>query len=318
VRLIDPSSGRPEAPHLLTHGQVSYHLARRLGGGAMGEVYSARAVGGGVDRWVCIKRLAGRLDPEDAVLLREEARILASVRHANVLALLAVGEEPNGEPFLVLELVDGLDLKGLCAALASGDRLPDMVAVHIACALLRALAAVQRYLPGLVHRDVTPHNVLVSTHGEVKLADFGIALARDRARWTQPLFVKGKVGYMSPEQILGAEIDGRSDQFAVGVILYELLAGERPWGLARGSRELRAVVEERPRPLPRGRSRMDRALSGVVMRLIARRPDDRYRSPEDALRALAPFGAGELGSLRLASLVAALCGSSDREAIRRG
>jgi eukaryotic-like serine/threonine-protein kinase len=303
VRLIDPGCKRPPAPRLLTHGQVSYHLVRRLGAGAMGEVYSARAVGGGVERWVCIKRLAGRLDPEDAVLLREEARILASVRHANVLAFLAVGEEADGEPFLVLELVEGLDLKALCAARANGDRLPDMVAVHIACALLRALAAVQRYLPGLVHRDVTPHNVLVSTHGEVKLADFGIALARDRTRWTQPLFVKGKVGYMSPEQILGAEIDGRTDQFAVGVILYELIAGERPWGVARGAGELRAVVEERPRPLPRGRSRMDRALAGVVMRLIARRPEDRYRSPEDALRALAPFGAGELGSLRLASIV---------------
>jgi serine/threonine-protein kinase len=263
---------------------------------------------------VCIKRLAGRLDPEDAVLLREEARILASVRHANVLALLAVGEEADGEPFLVLELVDGLDLKSLGGALAQGDRLPDMVAVHIACALLRALAAVQRYLPGLVHRDVTPHNVLVSTHGEVKLADFGIALARDRTRWTQPLFVKGKVGYMSPEQILGAEIDGRTDQFAVGVILYELLAGERPWGVARGAGELRAVVDERPRPLShgrgRGRSRMDRALAGVVMRLIARRLEDRYRSPEDALRALAPFGAGELGSLRLASIVEGLHGTS--------
>jgi serine/threonine-protein kinase len=122
--------------------------------------------------------------------------------------------------------------------------------------------------------------------------------------------VKGKVGYMSPEQILGAEIDGRSDQFAVGVILYELLAGERPWGFARGAGELRAVVDERPRPLARGRTRMERALAGVVMRLIARRPEDRYRTPEDALRALAPFGAGELGSLRLASLVTTLCGSN--------
>jgi eukaryotic-like serine/threonine-protein kinase len=296
---------RPLAPPVLPHGSVSYHIVRRLGGGAMGDVYSARAVGGGVERWVCIKRLAGTLDPEDAALLREEARILASVRHANVLALLAVGEEPDGEPFLVLELVDGLDLKRLCGALPVGERLPDMVAVHIACALLRALGAVQRSLPGLVHRDVTPHNVLISTEGEVKLGDFGIALARDRTRWTQPLFVKGKIGYMSPEQILGGDLDGRSDLFAVGVILYELLAGERPWGRPRGTGELRAVVEERPRPLPRRRNRLERALAAVVERLLAHRPDDRYASPEDALRALAPFGAGELGSLRLASIVSA-------------
>jgi serine/threonine-protein kinase len=295
-------------PRVLVHGQVSYHLVRRLGGGAMGDVYSARAVGGGVERWVCIKRLAGMLEPEDAVALREEARILASVRHANVLALLAVGEEPDGEPFLVLELVDGMDLKRLGGALPGSDRLPDMIAVHIACAILRALGAVQRYLPGLVHRDVTPHNVLVSTHGEVKLGDFGIALARDRARWTQPLFVKGKVGYMSPEQILGADIDGRSDLFAVGVILYELLAGERPWGPLRGARELRAVVDDPARPLPRRRTRVERALAGVVERLLARRPEDRYATPEDALRALAPFGAGELGSLRLGGLVAPIAG----------
>ncbi len=295
-------------PRVLVHGQVNYHLLRRLGGGAMGDVYSARAVGGGVERWVCIKRLAGTLEPDDAALLREEARILASVRHANVLALLAVGEEPEGEPFLVLELVDGMDLKRLCMVLPAGDRLPEMIAVHISCAILRALGAVQRCLPGLVHRDVTPHNVLVSTHGEVKLGDFGIALARDRARWTQPLFVKGKVGYMSPEQILGADIDGRSDLFAVGVILYELLAGERPWGPLRGVRELRAVVDEPARPLPRRRNRAERALAGVVDRLLARRPEDRYATPEDALRALAPFGAGELGSLRLGALVAAIEG----------
>ncbi len=298
--------GTSAAPGLLNHGEVTYHLVRRLGSGAMGDVFSARAVGGGVERWVCIKRLAGTLDREDAVLLREEARILASVRHANVLALLATGEEPGGDPFLVLELVDGLDLKRLCSALPAGEGLPDMVAVHIACALLRALGAVQRYLPGLVHRDVTPHNVLVSMHGEVKLGDFGIALARDRARWTQPLFVKGKVGYMSPEQILGAELDGRSDLFAVGVILYELLAGQRPWGPMRGARELQAVIDERPRPLPRRRSRMERALAAVVERLLARHPHERYASPEDALRALAPFGAGELGSLRLASIVTAV------------
>jgi serine/threonine-protein kinase len=180
-----------------------------------------------------------------------------------------------------------------------------MVAVHVACAILRALAAVQRSLPGLVHRDVTPHNVLVSTHGEVKLGDFGIALARDRTRWTQPLFVKGKLGYMSPEQILGAEIDGRSDLFAVGVVLYELLAGERPWAAAHGLRELRAVVEQPPKPLARRRNRVERALAAVVDRLIARRPEDRYATAEDALRALAPFGAGELGSLRLSSIVAA-------------
>ena len=282
---------------------VRYELVRRLGGGPFGDVHVARAVGDGVERLVCVKRLAGTVEPEHAEALREEARLLASVRHANVVSLLSFGEDRRSGPFLVLELVDGLALKALSGGLPGGDRLADGVAVHVACALLRALSAVQRALPGLVHRDVTPHNVLVSSNGEVKLGDFGIALARDRTRWTRPLYVKGKLGYMAPEQILGAELDDRTDLFAVGVVLYELLAGERPWGPIRGVREMKAVVEAPPVPLLARRPRLDRALAAVVERLFARDPAARFADPDDALRALAPFGAGELGSLRLAGIV---------------
>jgi serine/threonine-protein kinase len=272
-----------------------------LGSGGMGDVHVARVVGG-LERRVCIKRLAGTLAPEQAAALREEARLLASVRHANVVSLLAFAEDDEVGPFLVLELVEGLDLRALSRALAS-DRLADGVAVHVACALLRALVAVQRCLPGLVHRDVTPHNVLVSVHGEVKLGDFGIALARDRTRWTRPLHVKGKPGYMSPEQIRGEELDPRSDLFAVGVVLYELLSGQRPWGPSAGVREMLRTLDEPAVPLLSRRPRLEVGVAAAVDRLIARSPDARFRYPEDALRALAPFGAGELGSLRLSSLV---------------
>jgi eukaryotic-like serine/threonine-protein kinase len=290
----------------LRHGGVRYELLRRLGGGPSGDVHMARAVGEGLQRLVCIKRLAGLVEPEHVGALREEARLLAGVRHANVVSLLSFGEDPRAGPFLVLELVDGLDLKALFDGLRPGDLLAQGVAVHVACAVLRALSAVQSSLPGLVHRDVTPHNVLVSSHGEVKLGDFGIALARDRTRWTHPLYVKGKLGYMAPEQILGGELDGRTDLFAVGIVLYELLTGERPWGPIRGVREMKAVVERPGVPLLERRPRLDRALAAVAERLFARDPGRRFASPDDALRSLAPFGAGELGSLRLAGLVAAV------------
>jgi serine/threonine protein kinase len=291
----------------IDHGsRMRYELVRRLGGGPSGEVHEARAVGEGLERRVCVKRLAGMLEPEHAAALREEARLLASVRHANVVSLLAFGEDPCAGPFLVLELVDGLDLRSLSAGLAPTDRLADGVAVHVGCALLRALSAVQRSLPGLVHRDVTPHNVLVSSHGEVKLGDFGIALARDRTRWTRPLYVKGKLGYMAPEQILGEELDARTDLFAVGVLLYELLSGARPWGPIRGVREMEAVVERPPVPLLARRAGLDRALALAVERLLARDRAHRFATADDALRALASFGAGELGSLRLASLVSSV------------
>jgi serine/threonine-protein kinase len=305
---VKPIDARPPAalPHDgdLRLGEVRFQLLERLGGGAFGDVHVGRAANGWLEgRRVCIKRLAGSVDPLQVMALREEARLLARVRHANVVSLLAFDEDPEGGPFLVLELVEGLDLHTLVRGLGPGERLPDMVATHVACAVLRALAAVQRSLPGLVHRDVSPHNVLVSSHGEVKLGDFGIALARDRTRWTRPLFVKGKLGYMAPEQLLGNELDPRTDLFAVGVLLYELLCGDRPWGHVRGMRELRQVVETDPVPLIERRPRLHRALAQVVDRLVARRRQDRFASAEDALRALAPFGAGELGSLRLASFV---------------
>jgi serine/threonine-protein kinase len=151
---------------------------------------------------------------------------------------------------------------------------------------------------------VTPHNVLVSTRGEVKLGDFGIALARGRTRWTGPLLVKGKLGYLSPEQILAEELDVRSDLFAVGVVLYELLAGRRPWDPIRGVRDLQRIVLAPPVPLRARCPSIDARLATVVERLLDRWPGRRFDGPDDALRALAPFGAGELGSLRLASLVA--------------
>ena len=298
---------------MLEHGGVRYQLLERLGGSPFGDVHAARAVEAGFERRVCVKRLAATVEPEHVEALREEARILAEVRHANVVSLLAFGEDGEGRPFLVLELVEGMDLRALSAALdraAAGDRLAEPLAVHVACALLRALGAVQRSLPGLVHRDVTPHNVLVSTHGEVKLGDFGIALARGRTRWTGPLLVKGKLGYVSPEQIRGEEVDVRSDLFAVGVVLYELLAGRRPWDPIRSVRDLTKVVEAPLVPLAAWCPRVDRRLAAAVERLLDRVPGRRFDGPDEALRALAPFGAGEMGSLRLGSLVAHARGAS--------
>jgi serine/threonine-protein kinase len=293
-------------------------LVACIGRGATGGVYRARSVGSpfGFAREVCIKRLSGQLSPEGERAMREEARLLASVRHANVVSLLAMGHEASGAPFLVLELIDGADLRVLEKAVARQSDpgqpgpagvLPDKVAVHVGCALVRGLAAVQRAIPGLVHRDVTPHNVLVSREGEVKLTDFGIALALDRARWTRPSVVKGKFGYMAPEQLRGEPLDVRTDLFAVGVVLFELLARRRPWfAPAGGLDELLAIERGEIASILECRPRLDRALAMAIDRLLALDMRDRYPSCDAALRALAPFAAGDFGSLRLAAIVDAL------------
>jgi serine/threonine protein kinase len=279
-------------------------------------------------RLVCVKLVHGTLDEAQARSLREEMRLLSRVRHANVVTMLDAGEE-DGRPFLVLELIDGSDLRAVSQALrdepagpayprirlpSERRRLPERTAVHVACAILRALAAVDRVLPGLVHRDVTPHNVLVSLDGEVKLADFGIALARDRARWTGSKIVKGKFGYMAPEQIRGAELDGRVDVFAVGVILYELLSGLRPASPLGGMEELRAIERGELVPLGERPGALPRALTEIVDRLLEPDRERRVRSADDALRLLAPFGDGDLGSLRLASILRTM---ADGEAAER-
>jgi serine/threonine protein kinase len=295
-----------------------FELLTCIGRGATGGVYRARTVDPpfGFAREVCVKRLSGQLSADGERAMREEARLLASVRHANVVSLLAMGHESSGAPFLVLELIDGADLRVLEKAVGRQSEpgqpgpagsLPDLVAVHVGCAIVRALAAVQRAIPGLVHRDVTPHNVLISREGEVKLTDFGIALALDRARWTRPSVVKGKFGYMAPEQIRGEALDVRTDLFAVGVVLFELLARRRPWFVPQGTLdELRAIERGEIASILECRPRLDRALAMAIDRLLALDIRDRFPTCDAALRALAPFAAGDLGSLRLASIMEVL------------
>ncbi len=268
----------------------------------MGDVW--RAFDHELHREVCIKRLAIELSTRSIREFREEARLLARLRHANVVSLLDVTEDERGAPALVLELIEGADLRTLCLRSSPGAHrgfLPDRVAVHCACAILSALAAVQRAVPGLVHRDVTPHNVLVSKEGEVKLVDFGIALVSGRERLSAPLTVRGKLGYMAPEQARGEALDPRADLFAVGVVLYELLTKKRPWGARSGMSELRQIERGVMTPINRVRV-IKRDLVAPLEMLLAHDREKRFISAEAALRALAPFGSGDLEMLRLADI----------------
>jgi serine/threonine protein kinase len=240
--------------------------------------------------------------------LLEEARLLSRVRHSNVVALLDVLDDEEGRVFLVLELVRGLNLSSLTARMRRrGGQLTSNCIASVGVALCRALAAAQRAgLGGLIHRDVTPQNVLLSTEGEIKLADFGIARALDRESWTEVGLVKGKACYVSPEQVRGERLDVRSDLFAVGVVLFELLAGSRPFLGAGRTSVLRAVAAgERP-PLRDVAPAVPGGLASAVEQLLHPDREQRPISSDHAARLLAGFAREQMAADELGRLVRGL------------
>jgi hypothetical protein len=203
----------------------------------MGEVWEASATGeGGFVRRVAIKRLIAEhdQDPSQARMFLDEARIASQLHHANVVSILDYGVV-EGIPYQVLEYVDGVDAERLRQrGLEAGEAFPVELALHLCTEVAHALQYAHEARDGagqtlgIVHRDVSPSNILVSWTGDVKLADFGIALARDRQERTLAGFTKGKPAYMPPEQVTRGELDGRSDLFALGCVLHALLTGHSP------------------------------------------------------------------------------------------
>ncbi|MFN0249859.1 MAG: serine/threonine protein kinase [Kofleriaceae bacterium] len=267
-----------------------YELERRLGGGGMAEVFLARLVGKeGFSRHVAIKRVLAHLATDEAFakMFVAEAQMCAKLVHPNIVSVLDFDRDEEGRPFLVIELVDGPSL----AELADGGALPIGAALHVACELLRGLAYAHD-LPGegdvrgVVHRDISPHNVLLSWEGAVKVSDFGIAKARAASGVTASELLKGKPAYMSPEQANGEPLDGRSDLFAVGVVLWELLVG-RSLFAGHTTQETLARVLFAPIPSPRSiRPELPTDVDVVVMKLLAREKHDRYAGADEAIAAL--------------------------------
>ncbi len=209
-----------------------YLLQQRLGRGGMAEVFRATVDGpGGFSRPVAIKRILPEYSQDEwfTRMIADEARIVSRLAHPNIVQILDAGEV-DGSWYIAFELVDGTDLFQLLQRIYSrGQALPQAYACHIAAEVAAGLDHAHSRRDehgqplGIVHRDVSPQNVLLSWLGEVKLGDFGIARARQRTSETQAGTIKGKIYYMSPEQARGETVDHRSDLFAVGILLYETL-----------------------------------------------------------------------------------------------
>jgi serine/threonine protein kinase len=211
-----------------------YHLERRLGTGGMAEVFLAWQVGpGGFERKVALKRPLPHVsdDANTVAAFLDEARLAAQLHHGNIAQVYDVGES-DGVYFIVMEYVDGPSLRQLLSASkAQGQRVPLSIAAALTRSVLAALGYAHRLEDDrgraleLVHRDVTPRNVLLNRRGQLKLVDFGIARAQFQLHVTRTGTVKGTLPYMSPEQAAGGDVDQRSDLYSVAVILYEMLIG---------------------------------------------------------------------------------------------
>jgi serine/threonine protein kinase len=267
-----------------------YRLDTRLGGGGMAEVFLGSMLGAeGFSRRVAIKRvLPGYSDnPTFAQMFVAEAQISSRLQHPNIVSVLDFDRDAEGRLFLVMELVDGRDLD----ALASSGNLPFPVIIYVIGEVLRGLGHAHDLpstteMRGIIHRDVSPHNVLLSWEGAVKVSDFGIAKARQASEATASVFIKGKPAYMSPEQANGQPLDGRSDLFAVGVMLWEMLLDRRLF-VGEDTRATLASVLFGQIPRPRSlRPEIPKDLERVTMKLLERDLPARYATAEQAIHDL--------------------------------
>jgi serine/threonine-protein kinase len=272
-----------------------YDLLALLATGGMAEIWLARVSGmAGFEKLIVIKRLLDQLarDPEYVEMFLDEARINARLTHSNVVTVLELGQV-EGKYFMAMEYVPGLSVQlvGKYATQRKGA-VPQEVACGVvaqACAGLHY--AHERSLPdgtplNIVHRDISPQNLIVTFEGLVKVVDFGIARAAGRHTVTRTGFVKGKSAYMSPEQCLGQPLDRRSDVFALGIILFELATSRRLFKRSNSYQTLQAIAVAEVPPPRELNPQMDRAVESVVLRALARRKEDRFATAEEMQEAL--------------------------------
>jgi serine/threonine-protein kinase len=308
-----------------------YELVAELASGGMATVFLGRILGaGGFQRFVAIKRLHPHLasEQEFVEMFLDEARLAASIHHPNVVPILEVGTSDRGY-YLVMEYIEGDTLARLLArAATSRQRIPIPIVIRIVLDTLAGLHAAHElkddndHHMSLVHRDVSPQNILVGINGTARITDFGVARAATRLSSTRSGQLKGKLAYMAPEQARGGQIDRRADLFAVGTVLWEVLADKR---LFKGEGEADTLNRVLFEPIPKLREvdpDIAPELEAVTMKSLDRDPDKRYPTASafaDELEKAARATSSIASVREVADYVQKLLGqdiSQQREAVR--
>ncbi len=292
------AADRPEGLQSFCSGGAIYRFGRRIGRGGMGEVYlGLQEAAGGLERFVVIKRIDPALvkDESSTGSLLEEARLAASIRHPNVVQILDIGHSVDGY-FIVMEYLSGETLLYLTRTLhVRGERLPPSIACRIVAEIAAGLHCAHTATDPdgdpqpIVHRDVTPSNLIVCFNGVVKIVDFGVAKAAQlegETRGGVQKIVKGKMSYLAPEQLYDVPLDGRADVFQLGVCLHEFLTGTRLFRAESDEKRVMAVLKQ-PIPAPSEIvPTLPRELDDVVLWALERDPDQRPQTADEFRRAL--------------------------------
>ncbi len=275
-----------------------YELLRRIAEGGMGEIYLARQRGaGGFEKNLIIKTILPHLAKEEEFVEKflDEGRTVVQLVHGNIVPVFDMGHE-DGEYFIAMEYIAGRDLREIQKCLRNdSEMIPIDLALFIVSEFCKGLDYAHRKTTvdgkslEIVHRDVSPSNILISGEGEVKLIDFGIARATSRLGKTVTGRIQGKFCYMSPEQASGKALDGRSDLFSAGVVLYELLTGHRPFEGKSDLESLDLVRKCEFDPPSTFNHEIDEDIDALVMKVLSKKPEDRFASVDDFQSALLPL-----------------------------
>jgi len=279
--------------------ETTYTVLERLGGGGQAEVFRGTAESiKGFKKSVAIKRVLPHLtsNPQFVTMFLDEARLSLFLQHANVVQVFDISRAADGTYFLVMEYVDGCDLKMLIAHHNEHQDRDLALALFIMVEAAKGLNyAHQLENPqtgkplGIVHRDVSPPNIMLSKNGEVKVVDFGLAKADSQVEITDDGVVKGKFSYLSPEATLGLEVDLRADVFALGIITWEMLTGWRLFSAETPHKTVEMVKAARIPSITALNPNVDSELEAIVRKALARDRDERFQTAADYGDALAQY-----------------------------